>query len=119
MQALFRGSLTQGMKLVGIFADEQCQRIQAYLQRQPADAYMQFIALKPAAAAVADGGDGCAILASGSLTRGITAIGPYADRGAALSNAVSLSFGNKSSSYFLVEQEAELAPLRDTLRALS
>ncbi|HSH73313.1 MAG TPA: hypothetical protein VK974_09675 [Methylophilaceae bacterium] len=128
MKALFSGNMIKGMKLVGVYADEDCAKIASYLKAHPENSDVldsthleltQFVDLTPPMAASIYGEipqDQCVILATGSLTRGLRAVGPYPDRSVALSNAVSLTFGSKSSNYFSVEIEAEYEPLRVSLK---
>ena len=131
MKALFRGNLSQGMKLVGIYEEEDCHVIAHWLAEQfpqgqnPLDSEAhvstQFLEIEPKFVANVYGEnapeDRC-LLASGSLTRGIKAIGPYPNKSAAMSTAVSLNFGNKSTSYYGLDQAPECAELRALIQGL-
>jgi len=130
MKALFSGNMVVGMRLVGVYEDADCEKISQYLKSHPEHTDImdashleltQFLALKPPMAASIYGDippDQAVILASGSLTRGLTAVGPYPDRSLALSNAVMLTFGTKSSNYFSVEIDPGYDDLRAKLREI-
>lgn len=130
MKALFSGNLMKGMKLVGVYTDTEAERIAHYLSTdsstgRPGDCanleQNQFVELAVPSAAGVYGDiahDACVILVSGSLTRGISAVGPYPDKVTAFSNAVALTFGSKSSNFYPVEIEAEYDEFRAKLAKL-
>ena len=121
MQALFCGNLSKGMKLVGIYHDDTCERLNQQLgpaMANPLDQKsketMQFLSLQAPSAADIYGDialERCVILVSGSLTMGIDAVGPYPDRDTAFSNAVALTFGSKTSNFYPIEIAPEYAEL--------
>lgn len=131
MKALFRGNLSQGMKLVGIYEEEDCHVIAAWLMQEypmglnPLDSALhestQFLEIEPKFVGNVYGEttpEQRCILAQGSLTRGIKAIGPYPNKTAAMSNAVSLNFGNKSASYYTLEQDESATELRQQINTM-
>ncbi|SNR88901.1 hypothetical protein SAMN05192560_1600 [Methylobacillus rhizosphaerae] len=127
MKALFRGSVTKGMRLVGVFEDEHQAPIETYLNRlDVADVgnqdkvFYQFVDLTPSSQAEQYGDippQSRVILASGGLTRGIVATGPFPTRSIALGYAVNLSFG-RTANYYVVDLEPEYAALRTRLNTL-
>ncbi|CAG0978072.1 hypothetical protein MTYP_01600 [Methylophilaceae bacterium] len=130
MKALFSGNLMKGMKLVGVYTDAESERIARYLGANSATGdmldcvnleYRQFVELAVPSAATIYGDiarNACVILVSGSLTRGISAVGPYPDRNTAFNNAVALTFGSKSANFYPVEIEAEYEEFRAVLAAV-
>lgn len=128
MKALFRGNVISGMRLVGIYEDEEVAAIETYMAEKFAAAvpnnekqFYQFIDLTPSSQAAQYGSippTSRTILVSGSLTRGIVARGPFPARSIALGYAVNLSFGH-TANYYVVDLEPEFAELRDTLYSLA
>ncbi|MCB5186520.1 hypothetical protein LG200_00700 [Methylobacillus caricis] len=127
MKALFKGNVIQGVRLVGVYEDEDVAAIEAYMAEQFGQVlpngekqFYQFIDLIPSSQAAQYGEIPPAsrnILVSGSLTRGIVARGPFPARSIALGYAVNLSFGH-TANYYVVDLEPEFAELRDKLYAL-
>ena len=127
MKALFRGNVIQGMRLVGVFDDEDQAVIEEYvdnLDRPVTDnvekLFHQFVDLTPSSHATQYGDippHSRVILVTGSLTRGIVARGPFPTRFIALGYAVNLSFG-QTSNHYVIDLEPEFAALRDKLYAL-
>lgn len=127
MKALFSGNLMRGMKLVGVYTDAESEKIAHYLSTDVGSGNLldcmtleqnQFIELAVPSAAGMYGDipyNTCVILVSGSLTRGISAVGPYPDKDTAFSNAVALTFGSKSSNFYPVEIEPEYDEFRARL----
>lgn len=127
MKALFRGNVIQGMRLVGVFDDEDQATIEEYMENLDSletdnvkKLFYQFVDLTPSSNA-SQYGDipplSRVILVSGSLTRGIVARGPFPTRPIALGYAVNLSFGH-SANYYVIDLEPEFAALRDKLYQL-
>lgn len=128
MKALFRGNLSKGMKLIGVYALGDCEKVAEYVALAFPEAghlldnqreYIQFIDIDTRAVVSGYGEndpEALTILASGSLTRGVNTIGPYPNRNAALSNAVALNFGNRNTGYFAVELAPEYQPLRQAIQ---
>lgn len=127
MKALFCGNLMRGMKLVGVYTDAESEKIAHYLSNEVVDGDLlncvnleqnQFVELAVPSTAGIYGDipyNTCVILVSGSLTRGISAVGPYPDKATAFSNAVALTFGSKSSNFYPVEIEPEYDEFRARL----
>lgn len=131
MKALLRGNLSQGMKLVGIYDEEACHLIAAWLVQQfplgtnsldsEKHESTQFLEIEPKFVPNVYGEntpEQRCLLAQGSLTRGIKAIGPYPNKSAAMSTAVSLNFGNKTGSYYALEQDESVAELRQQINTM-
>ncbi|MPS49340.1 hypothetical protein [Methylobacillus sp.] len=127
MKALFRGNVIKGMRLVGVYDDEDQPVIEQYLDQldgpitdNDEKLFHQFVDLIPSSQAEQYGDippQSRVILVSGSLTRGIVARGPFPARSIALGYAVNLSFG-QMTNYYVVDQEPEYMPLRDKLYSL-
>ncbi|MGY1490572.1 hypothetical protein ACW4YW_14275 [Methylobacillus pratensis] len=127
MKALFRGSVIKGMRLVGVYEDEDQAVIEQYLDQLDGPVtdngeklFHQFVDLIPSSQSTQYGDiplQSRVILVSGSLTRGIVAWGPFPARSIALGYAVNLSFG-QTANYYVVDQEPEFVPLRDKLYSL-
>ncbi|MCB5191193.1 hypothetical protein LG198_10680 [Methylobacillus arboreus] len=126
MKALFRGSVIKGMRLVGVFEDQDQAIIEEYLDKLDSPVtnndkiFHQFVDLIPSSQSTQYGDippQSRVVLASGSLTRGIVARGPFPARSIALGYAVNLSFGH-NANYYVVDLEPEYVPLRDKLNAL-
>lgn len=130
MKALFKGNLTKGMKLIGVYALADCEKVADYIalaypetghlldtQRE----FIQFVDIDTRAIVSGYGQsdpEEQTLLASGSLTRGLHSIGPYPNRNAALSNAVALNFGNRNSAYYAVELAPEYQTLRNAIQQM-
>lgn len=124
MKALFRGSLSKGMKLVGIFDSADCEKVAAYMSigfppnnnlLDNNREYTQFIDIETRSIVSGYGNSTPSertLLAMGSLTRGIVTMGPYPNRNAALTNAVALNFGSPNTGYYAIEQAPEYEALR-------
>lgn len=127
MKALFRGSVIKGMRLVGVYEDEDQAVIEQYLDQLDGPVtdngeklFHQFVDLIPSSQSTQYGDiplQSRVILVSGSLTRGIVARGPFPARSIALGYAVNLSFG-QTANYYVVDQEPEFLTLRDKLYSL-
>ena len=127
MKALFRGSVIKGMRLVGVFEDDDQAVIEQYLEQLDGPVtdnaekqFHQFVDLIPSSQSTQYGEiplQARVILVSGSLTRGIVARGPFPARSIALGYAVNLSFGH-TANYYVVDLEPEFATLRDKLHSL-
>lgn len=127
MKALFRGNVIRGMRLVGVFDDEDQAVIEEYVDNLDSPVtdnveklFHQFVDLTPSSHD-SQYGDipplSRVILVSGSLTRGIVARGPFPARTIALGYAVNLSFG-QTANYYVIDLEPDFAVLRDKLYAL-
>ncbi|MFJ5446115.1 hypothetical protein ACIKP9_07735 [Methylobacillus methanolivorans] len=127
MKALFRGSVIKGMRLVGVYEDEDQAVIEEYLDRVDGPVtdnaekqFHQFVDLIPSSQSTQYGDippQSRVVLVSGSLTRGIIARGPFPARSIALGYAVNLSFG-QTANYYVVDLDPEFVPLRDKLYSL-
>lgn len=127
MKALFRGNVIQGMRLVGVFDDEDQAAVEEYVSKldnpvtdNVEKQFHQFVDLTPSSHAPQYGDippPARVILVSGSLTRGIVARGPFPTRSIALGYAVNLSFG-QTANYYVIDLEPEFAALRDKLYEL-
>lgn len=124
MKALFKGSLSRGIKLVGIFDSADCEKVAAYMSIgfPPNNNLLdnnreltQFVDIE-SRSIVSGYGDSSpserTLLAMGSLTRGMMTIGPYPNRNAALTNAIALNFGSTDTGYYAIEQAPEYESLR-------
>jgi len=127
MKALFRGNVIRGMRLVGVYEDQDQAAIDHYMNQlddplanNQDRLFHQFVDLTPSSHAAQYGEIPPAsrtILVSGSLTRGVIARGPFPARSIALGYAVNLSFG-QSTNYYVIDLEPEYAELRDSLYGL-